>query len=108
MLVKTPREVFNKVMVTIGPEAPVEVNSWKDFANCLGKDPSLFCTSQSEAVTAAKAICETCVVREECLEFAITHYSEERVREYNVWGSTTEMERRVIIRERKKASRGQA
>jgi WhiB family redox-sensing transcriptional regulator len=41
----------------------------------------------------AKAVCEECPVKMECLDFAITTNQE-----YGVWGGTSEEERRVLRR----------
>jgi WhiB family redox-sensing transcriptional regulator len=39
--------------------------------NCLGLDPELFFPERGESVTEAKAVCAGCVVRTECLDFAL-------------------------------------
>lgn len=44
----------------------------------------------------AKAVCATCPVWRECLEYALGDHERE-----GVWGGTTEKERRVILRARK-------
>jgi WhiB family redox-sensing transcriptional regulator len=44
-------------------------------------------------IAAAKAVCEACPVRLECLEFAISTNQE-----YGVWGGASEEERRVLRR----------
>ena len=41
----------------------------------------------SQAELAAIAVCRTCPVREECLDYALEHH------ELGVWGGTTERER---------------
>ncbi len=89
-------------------EASNQVTSWRDFAECTEPGAwKLFCSAKPEAVAAAKAICETCVVRQECLDFAISHYSDEEVKVWNVWGGTDEMERRSMIRHIRIANRSQ-
>ena len=60
-----------------------------------------FPVSESEA-GAAKAICATCPVREQCLEFAL----ETRPGD-GVWGGLTGQERHRLIRRRQKAARKQ-
>ena len=48
----------------------------------------------------AKAICATCPVAEQCLEYAIeTHQSD------GVWGGLTAVERHRLVRRRQKAAR---
>lgn len=44
----------------------------------------------------AKAVCATCPVWRECLEYALADHERE-----GVWGGTTEKERRVILRARR-------
>ena len=47
----------------------------------------------------AKAICARCPVRIECLEYAV------RIREpHGIWGGLNELERRILLRERERAS----
>jgi WhiB family redox-sensing transcriptional regulator len=46
-----------------------------------------------DQIAAAKAVCATCPVQSECLEFAIATNQE-----YGVWGGTSEEERRVLRR----------
>jgi WhiB family transcriptional regulator, redox-sensing transcriptional regulator len=48
-------------------------------------------------VVAAKAVCARCLVRDECLAFAIEHW------ERGVWGGTSEGERRVLRKQGKAA-----
>jgi WhiB family redox-sensing transcriptional regulator len=53
----------------------------------------------------AKAVCDECPVKMECLDFAITTNQE-----YGVWGGTSEEERRVLRRQwrqRQRALRAQ-
>jgi WhiB family redox-sensing transcriptional regulator len=52
-------------------------------------------TGQAEIqIRQAKAVCQECPVKAECLEFAITTNQE-----YGVWGGTSEDERRVLRRQ---------
>ncbi|GGT43588.1 WhiB family transcriptional regulator [Streptomyces purpureus] len=70
--------------------------NWKADGRCREVDPDLFFpevgTGQSSA---AKAVCLSCEVRLECLEYALTHG------EQGVWGGTTEGQRRAIRRTRR-------
>lgn len=71
---------------------------WMSEANCRGMSPDLFILAKGAStpeVDAAKAVCAGCVVRTECLEYAITH--REKI---GIWGGTSPNERRRIIRER--------
>ena len=46
-------------------------HGWQDDANCLGVDPDLFFPERGASTREAKEVCRGCVVREECLEFAL-------------------------------------
>ncbi len=45
--------------------------SWQDLANCLGVDPDLFFPERGASTREAKEVCRGCVVREDCLEYAL-------------------------------------
>ena len=49
----------------------------------------------SDTYTFARKICSGCVVKEQCLEWAIRH------EDHGMWGGTTPTERRKIRRQRK-------
>jgi WhiB family transcriptional regulator, redox-sensing transcriptional regulator len=83
-------------LVLTGPE-------WRERAACLNYPAILFFgldDSESPAErrareTQAKRICASCVVRNECLDYALT------TREpYGIWGGLTELERRARLRSR--------
>lgn len=72
---------------------------WRAAAACQDEDTDLFfpvgVTGPAiPQIAEAKAICEGCPVREECLEFAITANQE-----FGVWGGTSEEERRILRRQ---------
>jgi WhiB family transcriptional regulator, redox-sensing transcriptional regulator len=68
---------------------------WQRYANCLGVDPDLFFPERGASTREAKEVCRGCVVREDCLEYAITHSEK-----FGIWGGLSERERRRIRRER--------
>ena len=72
-----------------------EAESWQMFANCLGVDPDLFFPERGASTKEAKSVCQGCVVREDCLEYALAN----RI-DHGVWGGTSERERRRIIKAR--------
>ena len=47
--------------------------SWQAFANCLGVDPDLFFPERGASTKEAKQVCQGCVVREDCLEYALAN-----------------------------------
>ena len=76
---------------------------WQDKAACKGMDPTLFfgpeyaetVKEKRDREDAAKEVCNTCPVREECLEYALD------AREaYGIWGGMTELERKALLRRR--------
>ena len=71
---------------------------WRDHANCRGLDPDLFYPERGASTREAKAVCQGCVVREECLEFALR-----RGEKFGIWGGTSERERRRIRKARRLA-----
>lgn len=75
--------------------------SWQDQANCLGVDPDLFFPERGASTREAKEVCRGCVVRMECLEFALANSEK-----FGIWGGMSERERRRIRRARALARRG--
>jgi WhiB family redox-sensing transcriptional regulator len=74
---------------------PDEDLAWQEYSNCLGVDPDLFFPERGASTREAKEVCRGCVVREQCLEFAIRHGEK-----FGIWGGLSERERRRIRRER--------
>lgn len=80
------------------PNTPTsnEPDEWMLRAKCRGIDPAEFFPSDGTGVDKARRLCEQCVVKAECLEYAL----ENRI-EHGVWGGTSERERRRIQRSRR-------
>ena len=74
--------------------------SWQDYANCRGADADLFFPERGASTRKAKAICNACQVKAECLEFAI-----QQSEKFGIWGGLSERERRRIRKERALAAR---
>ncbi|MGI8793049.1 MAG: WhiB family transcriptional regulator [Acidimicrobiales bacterium] len=72
---------------------------WRQRAACQGIEPEIFYPITDDEAEAAKSVCDACVVRQPCLEWALT--SRERD---GVWGGATEKERRRLIRQRRKSA----
>jgi WhiB family redox-sensing transcriptional regulator len=79
--------------------------AWQEARACKDAHPDLFFGPEHESGKArvirqaqAKALCATCPVREECLEYAL-----ERSEVFGIWGGLNGKERRDVIRERKRA-----
>ncbi|MEZ5225578.1 MAG: WhiB family transcriptional regulator [Acidimicrobiales bacterium] len=68
--------------------------TWPEFSNCLGVDPDLFFPERGASTREAK-VCRGCVVRGDCLEFALANGEK-----FGIWGGMSERERRRIRRQR--------
>jgi len=74
--------------------APIdEERPWVVFGACRDDGGSTFFPMTREESDRAVAICTTCPVQMECLEYAL----EARER-YGVWGGKTEKQRRQLLR----------
>ena len=47
--------------------------TWQTSANCLGVDPDLFFPERGASTREAKEVCRGCVVRDDCLEYALAN-----------------------------------
>jgi WhiB family redox-sensing transcriptional regulator len=95
-------------MIIESPKAWDANTVWRRDAACRDLDPNTFfivgVTGAAVAqLAAAKAICRTCPVQADCLEFAITTNQE-----FGVWGGTSEDERRALRRQWRSRQRRQA
>lgn len=81
------------------PGSP-NADSWQLYANCLGVDPDLFFPERGASTREAKEVCRGCVVRDDCLEFALRNGEK-----FGIWGGLSERERRRIRRQRAQAVR---
>jgi WhiB family redox-sensing transcriptional regulator len=77
-----------------------ETTGWQDLANCLGVDPDLFFPERGASTREAKEVCKGCVVRGDCLEYALANGEK-----FGIWGGLSERERRRIRRQRALARR---
>jgi WhiB family redox-sensing transcriptional regulator len=73
---------------------------WQDNANCLGVDPDLFFPERGASTREAKEVCKGCVVRGECLEYALANGEK-----FGIWGGLSERERRRLRRQRAQDTR---
>jgi WhiB family redox-sensing transcriptional regulator len=76
-------------------------NSWRYLGQCRGSDPDVFYPPSEDdfEAQAAKAICQSCPVRQPCLEFALSTREK-----HGVWGGLTERERRRVLRQRRRSA----
>lgn len=69
---------------------------WVIEANCVGKDPNLFFSDiPFYPYKEAAKICARCVVRDECLEYAL-----EREEIHGFWGGMSPQGREVLMKSR--------
>ena len=78
--------------------------NWRAAGACLTADPDLFFPISASGpaekqISRAKAICASCGVREQCLEFAMSH---DQV--YGIWGGTTPEDRQRARRRERRAA----
>jgi WhiB family redox-sensing transcriptional regulator len=78
-----------QALINQGPRA------WQARANCMGVDPELFFPERGSSTREAKEVCRGCVVRGDCLEFAIANSEK-----FGIWGGMSERERRRVRRAR--------
>lgn len=74
--------------------------SWQLKANCMGVDPDLFFPERGASTREAKEVCRGCVVKQDCLEYAIANSEK-----FGIWGGMSERERRRERRTRLMAHR---
>jgi WhiB family transcriptional regulator, redox-sensing transcriptional regulator len=73
----------------------MEENNWLDRARCRGVDPDQFFVRGVAQARPALRICDRCVVKEQCLQYAIDNEID-----FGVWGGLTERQRRSLQRAR--------
>lgn len=69
----------------LNAEAP---GDWIHLGACQGHDAALF-FPERESAAPAKAICKSCAVQQECLEYALR-----TAQKFGIWGGRSERERR--------------
>jgi WhiB family redox-sensing transcriptional regulator len=82
------------------PHGGPDGRGWQDEANCLGVDPDLFFPERGASTREAKEVCRGCVVRLDCLEYALVNGEK-----FGIWGGLSERERRRLRRQRAQAGR---
>lgn len=74
--------------------------TWMSKGECRNYPPTAFFPSDGVGVDAARAICATCKVSDQCREYAL----ENRI-DHGVWGGCSERERRRILKRRRDEAR---
>jgi WhiB family transcriptional regulator, redox-sensing transcriptional regulator len=81
----------------------MEDRGWQARSNCMGVDPDLFFPERGASTREAKEVCRGCVVRDDCLEYALDNGEK-----FGIWGGMSERERRRLRRARAIERRAQA
>jgi WhiB family redox-sensing transcriptional regulator len=68
---------------------------WQEDALCTQVDPELFFPDKGGSAREAKLICQSCVVREICLEYALENHEQ-----VGIWGGLSGEERKAQRRQR--------
>lgn len=68
---------------------------WQVNAACNDVEPEIFFPERGGSSKAARAVCNECSVRDQCLEYALNNKEQ-----FGIWGGTSERERRRLRRER--------
>jgi WhiB family redox-sensing transcriptional regulator len=76
-------------------------SSWRDHAACRGQDVNLWFPEKNRTARDAKAVCEACPVRVECLDEAQSLGETGRI---GIWGGLAEKERRALRRKARSAA----
>ncbi|MGH8895495.1 MAG: WhiB family transcriptional regulator [Egibacteraceae bacterium] len=82
-----------------------QLPAWRDKAGCLDEDTEMFFPSGTtgtalDQIEQAKAVCRSCPVITECLDWAL-----ETNQDAGVWGGLSEDERRTLRRSRQRKRR---
>lgn len=64
---------------------------WKPAAACVGKDPDLFFPVYEVDEAAAKAVCDGCPVKDDCLQWAL-----DTNEPHGIWGGLNDRERQNL------------
>lgn len=83
---------MNELLAVVDGAADDEgVLGWQGEALCAQTDPEAFFPEKGGSTREAKAVCQSCHVRSECLDYALAH--DER---FGIWGGLSERERRKL------------
>ena len=83
--------VLGRILSALADDDDEQVYRWQDDAVCAQTDPEIFYPERGGSTREAKAVCQGCPVREQCLEEAVAN--DER---FGIWGGLSERERRKI------------
>jgi WhiB family redox-sensing transcriptional regulator len=87
-------ERFSDIDLKTLPMNPLPPDFWQERAACFGIDPDVFFPVSEDEAGPALAFCGSCLIREECLSWALKNGER-----YGVWGGLTEQQRRRLQRQ---------
>jgi WhiB family redox-sensing transcriptional regulator len=94
-----PEQALSVLMSRKSAEPAPDTDFFVEAA-CRGADTAVFFPVSDSFADEAKAVCATCPVAEQCLEFAIdTHQAD------GVWGGMSASERHRLVRRRQRVAR---
>lgn len=73
--------------------------AWLTEALCAETDPDIFFPEKGGSTAPATSVCQNCRVREECLEYALSH----DIR-HGIWGGMSDNDRRKLSRQRRRTA----
>ncbi|MFD2794596.1 WhiB family transcriptional regulator [Promicromonospora vindobonensis] len=79
-------------MFDVYDQFPALASSWHERSSCLDEDPEIFFAGGGVS-RKAKKICQSCPVREQCLELGLRN--DER---FGIWGGLTRAERKALTK----------
>jgi WhiB family redox-sensing transcriptional regulator len=85
---------MSELAFLMGDDEATEPMTWQAQALCAQTDPESFFPEKGGSTREAKRVCTGCVVRAECLDYALAH--DER---FGIWGGLSERERRRLKRQ---------
>jgi len=68
-----------------------QILSWQVDARCVEVDPEIFFPERGGSSRAARAVCNGCPVKMDCLSYALNNREQ-----FGIWGGTSERERRKL------------
>ena len=91
--VRTDRHLSVRVSLPVTGESEKDENplAWQTDALCAQTNPEAFFPEKGSSTKNAKKICNTCDVKEKCLDYALEN--DER---FGIWGGLSERERRNL------------
>jgi len=69
----------------------LEDEKWKELALCAQTDPESFFPEKGASARDAKTICQSCEIRDLCLDYALANGES-----FGVWGGLSERERHTL------------